>query len=187
MEIQIIFILKLQETEKDTQNAEENDESSLGGVQISVTCATPRVEDAEKEFLPQESQDRESPPEPEPEVVQQPQPQQQSHPPQQMSGVDVLSDTILEEDEDEEDEPMTSPPKIAPPPLPPAQTETDHFSADPNAFEANFEDAFEANFDNAFGNNSEVPKQVVGGRASIPDELEPQQLAQLQSLKESNA
>lgn len=137
------------------------------------------VEDAEKEFLPQESQDRESPPEPEPEVVQQP----QSHPPPQMSGVDVLSDTILEEDEDEEDEPMTSPPKIAPPPLP-AQTES---SADPNAFEANFEAAFEANFDNAFGNNSEVPKQVVGGRASIPDELEPQQLAQLQSLKESNA
>uniref|UniRef100_A0A1Y1M680 Uncharacterized protein n=1 Tax=Photinus pyralis TaxID=7054 RepID=A0A1Y1M680_PHOPY len=31
------------------------------------------------------------------------------------------------------------------------------------------------------------PKQVVGGRASIPDELEPHQLAQLQDLKESNA
>ncbi|CAG9856160.1 unnamed protein product [Phyllotreta striolata] len=31
------------------------------------------------------------------------------------------------------------------------------------------------------------PKQVVGGRASIPDELEPHQLARLQELKESNA
>lgn len=31
------------------------------------------------------------------------------------------------------------------------------------------------------------PKQVVGGRASIPDELEPHQLACLQNLKESNA
>ncbi|XP_074028247.1 FCH and double SH3 domains nervous wreck isoform X6 [Leptinotarsa decemlineata] len=31
------------------------------------------------------------------------------------------------------------------------------------------------------------PKQVVGGRASIPDELEPHQLARLQDLKESNA
>ncbi|CAG9840407.1 unnamed protein product [Diabrotica balteata] len=30
-------------------------------------------------------------------------------------------------------------------------------------------------------------KQVVGGRASIPDELEPHQLARLQDLKESNA
>lgn len=34
---------------------------------------------------------------------------------------------------------------------------------------------------------NEPPKQVVGGRASIPDELEPHQLAQLQDLKESNA
>ncbi|XP_018331101.1 F-BAR and double SH3 domains protein 2 isoform X2 [Agrilus planipennis] len=33
----------------------------------------------------------------------------------------------------------------------------------------------------------DVPKQVVGGRASIPDELEPHQLARLQDLKESNA
>lgn len=31
------------------------------------------------------------------------------------------------------------------------------------------------------------PKQVHGGRASIPDELEPHQLARLQDLKESNA
>lgn len=35
--------------------------------------------------------------------------------------------------------------------------------------------------------DSNAPKQVVGGRASIPDELEPHQLARLQDLKESNA
>ncbi|XP_048523850.1 protein nervous wreck-like isoform X3 [Dendroctonus ponderosae] len=35
--------------------------------------------------------------------------------------------------------------------------------------------------------DSDPPKQVVGGRASIPDELEPHQLARLQDLKESNA
>lgn len=37
--------------------------------------------------------------------------------------------------------------------------------------------------------SDEIPetKQVVGGRASIPDELEPHQLARLQDLKESNA
>lgn len=31
------------------------------------------------------------------------------------------------------------------------------------------------------------PKQIVGGRASIPEELEPDQLARLKDLKESNA
>lgn len=31
------------------------------------------------------------------------------------------------------------------------------------------------------------PKQIVGGRASIPEELEPHQLARLKDLKESNA
>uniref|UniRef100_A0A182N7I7 FCH and double SH3 domains protein 2 n=1 Tax=Anopheles dirus TaxID=7168 RepID=A0A182N7I7_9DIPT len=58
-------------------------------------------------------------------------------------------------------------------------------------FEANFEAGFAANFDDAFGQQEqqqpEVPKQVVGGRASIPEELEPHQLARLQNLKESNA
>lgn len=70
-------------------------------------------------------------------------------------------------------------------------------------FEANFDDAFgealgevkaidetnafdDANFDDAFG-EEEPPKMVVGGRASIPDELAPHQLARLQNLKESNA
>lgn len=107
-----------------------------------------------------------------------------------MTASEVYNDTILEESEPEEDEPMKSPPKTAPPPLPPQSASTEKKSdveMDPNAFEANFEAAFEANFDSAFGNDSEVPKQVVGGRASIPDELEPQQLARLQDLKESNA
>lgn len=134
------------------------------------------VEDADKEFLP--SEERESPPEPEPEV---------QLPHSQMSS-DVISDTILEEpeDEEEEEEPIRPPPKVPPPPLPSSTSEPP--KQDPNAFEANFEAAFEANFDNAFGGpDSEVPKMLVGGRASIPDELEPQQLARLQNLKESNA
>lgn len=71
-------------------------------------------------------------------------------------------------------------------------------------FEANFEANFDANFDDAFA-GSEVqpqtaddatqedevdvgaPKQVVGGRASIPEELDSNQLERLQNLKESNA
>ncbi|TMW44984.1 hypothetical protein DOY81_009936 [Sarcophaga bullata] len=74
-------------------------------------------------------------------------------------------------------------------------------------FEANFEANFDANFDDAFANSGggggggpqsidesrhedvdvEAPKQVVGGRASIPEELDSNQLERLQNLKESNA
>lgn len=74
-------------------------------------------------------------------------------------------------------------------------------------FEANFEANFDANFDDAFANSGggggggpqsidetihddvdvETPKQVVGGRASIPEELDSNQLERLQNLKESNA
>ncbi|XP_053686877.1 protein nervous wreck [Sabethes cyaneus] len=79
----------------------------------------------------------------------------------------------LEEESDEE----SAPPPLEEPAAP--------FEA---TFEANFEANFAANFDDAFGNSpAEIPKQVVGGRASIPEELEPHQLARLQNLKESNA
>ncbi|XP_037940718.1 protein nervous wreck isoform X4 [Teleopsis dalmanni] len=55
-------------------------------------------------------------------------------------------------------------------------------------FEANFDDAF-SGAQNAVEAVEEVnaPKQVVGGRASIPEELDSNQLARLQNLKESNA
>ncbi|XP_053956012.1 protein nervous wreck isoform X7 [Anastrepha ludens] len=70
-----------------------------------------------------------------------------------------------------------------------------------NGFEANFEANFDANFDDAFAGGAQsadlnaepsvddvqAPKQVVGGRASIPEELDSNQLARLQNLKESNA
>lgn len=98
-----------------------------------------------------------------------------------------------------EEQPPQKPAKPQPPAAPPKpciirpkkeekpkekQTEPDAFGED--KFEANFEAAFEANFDDAFA-PSDAPKQVVGGRASIPEELEPDQLARLQNLKESNA
>ncbi|XP_017862944.1 PREDICTED: F-BAR and double SH3 domains protein 2 isoform X6 [Drosophila arizonae] len=84
-------------------------------------------------------------------------------------------------------------------------------------FEADFEANFDANFDDAFAGSGagaasggggggggqstgldmnpeaqaedviEAPKQVVGGRASIPEELDSNQLARLENLKESNA
>lgn len=78
-----------------------------------------------------------------------------------------------------EEKPLPPPP---PPPPPPACSDQQFESN----FDADFEANFEANFEDAFA-SSEIPKQVVGGRASIPDELEPHQLAKLQDLKESNA
>lgn len=73
------------------------------------------------------------------------------------------------------------------------QCEDDGFGGD--NFGANFEAHFEANFEDAFASQTveeikasgDVPKQVVGGRASIPEELDSHQLERLQSLKESNA
>lgn len=83
------------------------------------------------------------------------------------------------------------------------QCDDDGFGS--NQFEANFEANFDANFEDAFASQTieqineasssdvkdspsdQMPKQVVGGRASIPEELDSQQLARLQNLKESNA
>ncbi|KAL9700514.1 hypothetical protein quinque_003955 [Culex quinquefasciatus] len=97
---------------------------------------------------------------------------------------------ILEEDEEEdEDEDTSLPPPPLEEPAAPFEANFDGGSAG-GAFEANFEANFDANFDDAFGSaqpEPEIPKQVVGGRASIPEELEPHQLARLQNLKESNA
>lgn len=73
------------------------------------------------------------------------------------------------------------PPSVPPPPPPPSiQSRI--------SLEDEDENMFEANFDDAFGETPEaiLPKQL-GGRASIPDELEPHQLERLQNLKESNA
>lgn len=81
----------------------------------------------------------------------------------------------------EKQAPRTGPPTVPPPP-PPSSVQTVSIQDD-NEFEANFE----VNFDEAFGEPTpELPKQL-GGRASIPDELEPHQLERLRNLKESNA
>uniref|UniRef100_A0A1B0G7J7 FCH and double SH3 domains protein 2 n=1 Tax=Glossina morsitans morsitans TaxID=37546 RepID=A0A1B0G7J7_GLOMM len=75
--------------------------------------------------------------------------------------------------------------------LPDTNANADAFEAN---FEVNFEDAFAGDSAEDYANDSEnkegnvqAPKQVVGGRASIPEELDSNQLARLQNLKESNA
>lgn len=53
-------------------------------------------------------------------------------------------------------------------------------TTDPSGTENSFSQAIQSEDMNEI-------KQVVGGRASIPEELEPDQLARLQDLRESNA
>lgn len=113
--------------------------------------------------------------------------------------------------DDDDDEEGFEPPKMPPPPLPPQikakgitiikpipPPKSDPFAENeksdaekpdvPQAVEAGQnEHFFEANFDEAFQDDPDAPKVVTGGRASIPDELAPHQLARLQNLKESNA
>ncbi|XP_055843130.1 protein nervous wreck isoform X5 [Episyrphus balteatus] len=95
------------------------------------------------------------------------------------------SEPLFEDDEKPQSDTETVEPFKSEPKDPFNEKSTEAESTD-NAFEANFE----ANFDDAFASaeaERETPKQVIGGRASIPEELAPHQLARLQNLKESNA
>lgn len=153
---------------------------NLSVAQIIVTCATPMVEDAEKRFLDNEEAASTSAEENGggendlPEADQKPYAGNKSEDNEKEKQVE-----LKEQCEDD-----------------------DGFGG--NQFEANFE----ANFEDAFASQtveeinataessnkaenkdspSDLPKQVVGGRASIPEELDSHQLARLQNLKESNA
>ncbi|XP_037905426.1 protein nervous wreck isoform X2 [Hermetia illucens] len=159
----------------------------IGGMaQIIVTAATPMVDDGDKSFPPKSSSATEASSESdqattkstgvkEKQKTEEPAPEESL--PDQQSEVSVI---VTEQ-----------------PPSPPAEQETKtpveeekpaaQEVQDENHFEANFEANFDANFDDAFGAETDSPKQVVGGRASIPEELAPHQLARLQDLKESNA
>lgn len=159
------------------------EEFGLNVVQISVTAATPMAEHPEMAFPPVKEEveaeeaeaeecAKESPPgEDEDKDLPPPPPQE-----------------IQENPEEVDDFGEDLPPPVEKPPEAPAipAPESDPFGAD-GEFEANFEANFSANFEDAFAGDPEPPKQVVGGRASIPEELAPHQLERLQNLKESNA
>lgn len=174
------------------ENGEEDDEGSdfgqgksreeavpnLSVAQIIVTCATPMVEDAEKKFIetdePSTSAEETGGGENDlPEADQKP--------------YEASKKKINEKEKQVELK---------------EQCEDDGFGS--SKFEADFSANFEANFEDAFASQtveqinataeampkdspSEMPKQVVGGRASIPDELDSQQLERLAGLQESNA
>ncbi|XP_017781110.1 PREDICTED: F-BAR and double SH3 domains protein 2 isoform X2 [Nicrophorus vespilloides] len=150
------------------------DDLGLGVAQIVITAATPMIEEPEQPFPP---------PEPEPETAP-----ETNH--QQPEGPEELAAVIEEEEEEEEEEPepdedkrtmsvdleQDQPTDSAPFPI---SSSSDGDTTGPSTAENSVS--------HAPPQPQEEPKQVVGGRASIPDELEPHQLARLQDLKESNA
>lgn len=164
----------------DKGKSQEETLPNLSVAQIIVTCATPCVENAEKKFLDEDepTTSADSGENDLPEADQKP------------------YDASKKETNDKEKQVELK-----------EQCEDDGFGS--NQFEANFEANFDANFEDAFASQtveeinataeasskggdkkdspSDMPKQVVGGRASIPEELDSQQLARLQNLKESNA
>jgi hypothetical protein len=169
--------------------------NNLASVQINVTAATPLAEHANRKFQEEEEEETSDD-----NIVEKQEQEKQEN------------DATHKVTEHASVKRMTEKPPQPPKPQPPqpqVQPVEEHFEANFEAhFEANFDDAFgsadasETNvtfasndafapsrIDDAFssGSEPEIPKQVVGGRASIPEELEPDQLARLQNLKESNA
>lgn len=151
------------------------DEFGLNVVCVTITAATPMCEHAETGF---------------------PMPEAQS------DGGDASGDDVEAvaesptSSQSSDSPPISSPPAMPPPPAPTVIRPKPDIvpEAEADQFEANFEANFDANFDAAFDSPPHPPpqedittKQVVGGRASIPEELDSQQLERLQNLKESNA
>ncbi|GAB0090261.1 Protein nervous wreck [Sergentomyia squamirostris] len=144
----------------------------LNVVHVTVTAATPMAEHPEMTF-PAVKEDVEAEEAEEATAAHEDEKDLPSPPPQEQAPLE------------REDSPEDLPPPEAPAPALPTP-ESDPFG-DGGQFEANFEADFSANFEDAFAGDPEPPKQVVGGRASIPEELAPHQLERLQNLKESNA
>lgn len=169
-----IYFYEQKHTLKENGDADEDESVSQGKshvesqpnlsiAQIIVTCATPMVEE-EKKFPELDDTVVETTPSPPTNAA--------------TNVVEKKEAAVSEKEKQVEDK---------------EQCEDDGFGGD--NFGANFEAHFEANFEDAFASQTveeikasgDVPKQVVGGRASIPEELDSHQLERLQSLKESNA
>ncbi|CAK1554606.1 unnamed protein product [Leptosia nina] len=139
------------------------DDCGLGVAQIVITAATPMVEEPDQPFPPAEPD-----PEPEPE---QPEPQQE--------------DERIEENDDEESS-LSEQTAVC-------LRDTDDGHADSAPHPASSSTASEGESTGASVASGpptapqSPPSAPRAGRASIPDELEPAQLARLTDLKESNA
>ncbi|XP_045462322.1 protein nervous wreck isoform X4 [Harmonia axyridis] len=168
--------------EEESREMNHDDKFSSGGdfglgvAQIVITAATPMIEEAESAFPQPEEEthnvieeeeevEKEEEKEPEEECPLEPEEEERSHPPKQsrMDSMDDIDDTPAD----------SAPFAIS------SSTGSDGETTGPSTAENSISHVPPP--------TDAEPKQVVGGRASIPDELEPHQLARLQDLKESNA
>lgn len=142
--------------------AVELPEESVLGVGIVITAATPMVEEPEQPFPPPEPQ-----PEPEPEAETEPEPERAEDNDDEESSLSEQTAVCLRGDDE-------GPADSAP-----------HPASSSTASEGESTGASIASGPPTAPHSP--PAAVRAGRASIPDELEPAQLARLTDLKESNA
>lgn len=165
-----LFSLK-QDGEPQEERQPNKDDFGLEVAQIVITAATPMAEEPEQSFPPPEENVN------------------------SVTITEIGNDVIEEEDEEEEEEEVKEEPKktdskaeekdeekVAEEDPPPESGI--HVSSSTGS---EGETTGPSTAENSISHVPDEPKQVVGGRASIPDELEPHQLACLQNLKESNA
>lgn len=149
----------------------------MGVAQIVITAATPMTEEPDQPFPPSEEvvvnhtsiEDEEAE---QPEMAKHPEPQPIIEEPEETEEADIES--VIQEKSVAEDALAESAIVVS------SSTGSDGETTGPSTAENSVSQAPPTE-------DITEPKQVVGGRASIPDELEPHQLACLQNLKESNA
>lgn len=157
-------------TEPAAETKKPAEDFGLGVAQIVITAATPMTEEPDQPFPP-----------PEEVVVNHTSVQEENEEP--AGARSIITEPIMEEPEETEEADVKS---IAEDVVAESavvvssSTGSDGETTGPSTAENSVSQALPAE-------DVTEPKQVVGGRASIPDELEPHQLACLQNLKESNA
>ncbi|KAJ8969468.1 hypothetical protein NQ317_015283 [Molorchus minor] len=164
---------------QDGKEIEQTDEEpatdfGLCAAQIVITAATPMMEEPEQPFpAPEETTVNHNEPASiiEEVIVEEPEETEYAKEPP-VEAEPVVIDTTDDPEESMDDHPPESHFAVS------SSTGSDGETTGPSTAENSVSQA--PSVDNE-------PKQVVGGRASIPDELEPHQLARLQDLKESNA
>ncbi|KAF5277094.1 hypothetical protein FQA39_LY06332 [Lamprigera yunnana] len=176
------------------ENEEHTDEDDfgLGVAQIVITAATPMVEEAEKTFPPIEEESPsvnhvdEKLKDANKEQIDEEEEEDESRTTDQTICENKINEQVVKKETDTPDE-IEGRPNLE------DQTESSTLpvsSSTGSDGETTGPSTAENSLSHTVSHEDDVtepPKQVVGGRASIPDELEPHQLAQLQDLKESNA
>lgn len=204
------FILKhlwyfFQDVDQETGEAEAADAAEpdfgLGVAQIVITAATPMIEDPEQAFPDEKAEGKET----EGEESAEPEEEDANEKPKETPERKKQKQKHPRVSQPPPKAPTQPPPKVPDQPPPKVPDQPTHHVPDhpppklpdqpppaipeqvpPKASEYQPMDCESPTSPEQDGIQS-PPKQVQGGRASIPDELEPHQLARLQDLKESNA